>query len=116
MKLKNRFEVKKPWGEFEQFTLNEQTTVKILRAEANQSLSLQYHHKRDEFWKILKGSGKVVINNDTKDAKEGDEFVIPKNTKHRMMTEDEAIEWLEISFGDFDEEDIVRLEDKYNRA
>jgi len=41
--------VKKPWGMFEQFTKQEAVTVKIITINPNESLSLQYHHKRAEF-------------------------------------------------------------------
>jgi len=115
MKLKNFEHDDRPWGYYERFTLNEQSTVKIISAKPNQSLSLQYHDKRDEFWKILQGEGRVVIDDKIIEAKTGDEFFIPKKAKHRMETQDSEITWMEISFGEFDEEDIVRLEDKYNR-
>ena len=32
-----------------------------------------------------------------------------------MMTTNDTLEIMEISFGEFDENDIVRLEDDYNR-
>jgi mannose-6-phosphate isomerase-like protein (cupin superfamily) len=115
MELKNFEHDDRPWGYYDRYTLNEQTSVKIIKAEPNQALSLQYHHKREEFWKILSGKGEVVIDDKTIEAKEGDEFFIPKKAKHRITTQDSSIMWLEISFGEFDEDDIVRLEDKYNR-
>ncbi len=115
MELKNKLTATKPWGKFEQFTLNENTTVKILSADPNSSLSLQYHNQRDEFWRILSGAGEVIIGDEKHVAKTGDEFFIPRKTKHRMMTSDSPIQWLEICFGEFDENDIVRLEDKYDR-
>lgn len=115
MKLQNRLRDDRPWGNFEQFTQNEPTSVKIITAEPNQALSLQYHHTRDEFWYILEGKGTVVLGDEEIGAKAGDEFFIPRETKHRVKTQAERIRWLEISFGEFDENDIVRLEDKYNR-
>lgn len=112
---RHRLTVQKPWGKFEQFTLNEKSSVKIISANPQSSLSLQYHNKRDELWRILSGQGEVVIGDEIKPAKAGDEFFIPRKIKHRITTSDSPVEWLEISFGDFDENDIVRLEDKYNR-
>lgn len=115
VKLLHRATVAKPWGKFEQFTLNEISSVKVHTANPQAALSLQFHHQRDEFWRILSGAGQVVIGDETKPAKAGDEFFIPRGAKHRITTADSAIEWLEISFGEFDENDIVRLADKYNR-
>ena len=96
--------------------MDELTTVKIITVNPGESLSLQYHNKREEFWRILSGKGKCVIGEETIEIAKGDEFFIPKKTKHRMTAEKESVEWMEISFGKFEEEDIVRLEDKYKRV
>ena len=111
----NKYSEQRPWGEFEQFTHGESTTVKILTVQPSQSLSLQYHNKRSEFWKVISGCGKVTVGDAVHDASEGDEFLINKGEKHRIATDNSKIKVLEISFGDFDENDIVRIEDKYNR-
>lgn len=104
-----------PWGTEDLFVLNKQVTVKILKIKKNEAPSLQYHHNRDEFWKILSGNPKIIIGDETVTASPGDEFNVPKETKHRIMPETDDAEILEISTGDFDESDIVRLEDKYGR-
>jgi len=106
---------KRPWGSFEQFCKNEVCTVKIINVEPNEELSLQYHIHRDEFWKIILGKAIIVIGEQINYGKEGDEFFIPRETKHRIKTENSPVKILEISFGNFDENDIVRLEDKYKR-
>jgi len=111
----NKYSEERPWGKFDQFCHNEKTTVKIITVKPNSRLSLQYHHKRDEFWRVVSGSGKIIIGEETIDVKKGDEHSIPKETKHRMMTTNDTLEIMEISFGEFDENDIVRLEDDYNR-
>ncbi|MFT4250130.1 MAG: phosphomannose isomerase type II C-terminal cupin domain [Candidatus Woesearchaeota archaeon] len=105
----------RPWGRFERLTHNEKTTVKIITVEANQQLSLQYHNHREEYWRVLEGKGEVVLGEETLAAKKEDEFFIPTRTKHRMQTKNEQMIVLEISYGEFDEEDIIRLEDKYGR-
>ncbi|MCP3682720.1 MAG: cupin domain-containing protein [bacterium] len=111
-----KYTEKRPWGKFEQFCLNQKCTVKILSVDANQELSLQYHHHREEFWRVVAGEGIIVIGEEDHKAKEGDEFVIPVETKHRIRTEGSSVKIMEISFGEFDENDIVRLEDKYKRV
>lgn len=105
----------RPWGNFEQFCKNSVSTIKIINVQPNSKLSLQFHNKRDEFWKILSGKGEVVIGENTFEANEGNEFAIPVRQLHRIQTKDYPLKILEISFGDFDENDIVRLEDDYGR-
>ena len=105
----------RPWGKFEQFCKNEKTTVKILTVNPNGELSLQFHHNRDEFWHVIDGTGDIIIGTETKTGKKGDEFFIPRETNHRIKANASSISILEIAFGDFDENDIVRLADKYNR-
>ena len=106
----------RPWGNFERFTLNEKTTVKIVTVNAGESISLQTHEHRDEFWRVLKGSGVIRIGEIDNGAKEGDTFFSPRHSKHRVLGGPEGLTFLEIAFGDFDEHDIKRLEDRYGRA
>jgi len=109
------FKEDRPWGNFEEFTKNEKTTVKIININPNERLSLQIHKQRNEFWKVLSGDGKVTIGDEVKEARKGDEFNIAVENKHSMEAGNEGISFLEISFGYFDENDEVRLEDKYGR-
>ena len=106
--------VKRPWGEFEKFTLNEKSTVKIITVSKGEAFSLQYHKKRKEFWHIISGLGIITLGNKKRKVKAGDEFMVLSRSKHRLEAKQE-IKFLEISFGTFDEKDIVRLEDKYGR-
>lgn len=106
----------RPWGNFERFTLNESTTVKIITIEPDQAFSLQTHTHRGEFWRILTGFGTVTIGEEELEANLGDEFFIPQGSKHRAQAGPEGLSFLEISFGQFDEHDITRLEDKYGRV
>jgi mannose-6-phosphate isomerase len=108
--------VTRPWGSFTQFTHNEPTTVKIITVSPGQQLSLQYHTKRSEFWRILAGKPLITIDESTIEAKVGDEFTVPLQSKHRIAAQGEEVQILEVSFGTFDEDDIVRLEDKYGRV
>ncbi len=105
----------RPWGKFERFTNNEETTVKIITVKPGEKLSLQYHEHRSEFWRVLSGEGKVTVGEETVNSKKGDEFFIPVGTKHTVEGGDEEMSFLEIAFGHFDEDDIIRLEDKYGR-
>lgn len=108
--------VKKPWGKFDQFTHNEISTVKILSVNRGGSLSLQDHGHRTEFWRILSGHPVVTVGENKKSGSPGDEFMIEKLQPHQLEAPDDDVEVLEIAFGNFDEEDIVRIKDKYGRA
>ena len=106
----------RPWGKFEKYIENEKCTVKILYLKPNSKLSLQYHSKRDEWWKVIKGMIKIHVNDDEFSLTENDSFFIKKGSKHRMINLEYPSIVLEISTGDFDEGDIVRLEDIYDRV
>jgi len=106
---------KRPWGDEEILTMNEQTSVKVLTVNPGQRCSLQYHEHRKEFWKVIEGNLRVVVNNEEKEAKLGDEFEIEPKMTHRLIGTDAPAKVLEISFGNFDENDIVRLQDDYGR-
>lgn len=106
----------RPWGNFRQFTENEPTTVKIIRVTKGNQLSLQYHLKRDEFWLVLSGNPLLTINEKPVQATPNDEYFITKTTNHRIAAPTDDVAILEIAFGDFDEDDIVRIEDAYGRV
>jgi mannose-6-phosphate isomerase-like protein (cupin superfamily) len=110
------FSEERPWGEFRQFTAGESSTVKLIRVKAGERLSLQYHERRSEFWAVLFGQPEVTIGDQVVRANERDEFSIPAGARHRLAGGEAGALILEISFGDFDENDIVRLEDEYGRA
>jgi mannose-6-phosphate isomerase len=105
----------RPWGYFDEFISNTPCTVKIITVNAGESLSLQYHEHRSEFWVILKGNGFVTIGDDKLEAHEGDQFHIDVHANHRAEGGSEPLVFLEIATGNFDEEDIIRIDDKYGR-
>jgi mannose-6-phosphate isomerase-like protein (cupin superfamily) len=117
--LQNYMELKtvtRPWGEFRQFTHNELSTVKVITVNPHEQLSLQYHKRRAEFWRILSGNPIIHIGDKKIEAKQGDEFTVDVEAPHQIIAQDAPVRVLEISTGDFDENDIIRLEDKYGRV
>jgi mannose-1-phosphate guanylyltransferase/mannose-1-phosphate guanylyltransferase/mannose-6-phosphate isomerase len=106
----------RPWGNFERFTLNEISTVKIITVNPNQSLSLQRHKQREEYWKIISGNGYATVQGEKMPITAGDSVFVPKMGEHRVESGDATLVFLEIAFGTFDENDIERLEDKYGRT
>jgi len=108
-------EVKRPWGLFRQFSLNEKSTVKILIVNPNQSLSLQKHKKRKEMWHFLT-DGYVEIGDKERKVKKGETVVIKRMQAHRVFAKKKQVEFLEVAYGEFNEKDEIRLEDKYGRT
>jgi mannose-1-phosphate guanylyltransferase/mannose-6-phosphate isomerase len=109
--------VDKPWGRFEQYTHNLTCTVKIITVAPGGKLSSQYHHHRDELWVVLDDGARVQLGEDVLEPGIGEKVFIPRGTVHRLAgPDDREVRILEISFGEFDEEDIVRLDDVYGRV
>ncbi len=106
----------RPWGRFRQYTDNEPTTVKLITVAAGQSLSLQRHRHRDELWIVLDPGLQVEIDGELQVADVDEEFFIPRGTTHRISGGDAPGRFVEIAFGEFDETDIERLEDRYGRT
>lgn len=114
--LDDYYKEERPWGSFERFVQNEKCSVKFLEVAAGKRFSLQTHAKREEFWRCIKGSGVATIGDKEFPLEEGDEVLAPVGEKHRLEGGPDGITVLEISFGEFEEDDIVRLEDDFGRA
>ncbi len=114
--IPSTIEVEKPWGRFEQYTHNILSTVKLITVQQGGALSLQYHLRRDELWVILDAGARIELGDRVLSPQVGDKVFIPRTTTHRLSTDDGPVRILEVSFGDFDEDDIVRLEDAYGRV
>ncbi len=111
----NAYHEDRPWGSFDQFTHNLQSTVKLITVNPGQSTSLQYHNHRSEFWVVISGEGFLHIGDDVFEAKPGERHSVIVGKTHRIQSTDEPLVILEISTGDFDEQDIIRVEDQYGR-
>ncbi|CAN5475418.1 hypothetical protein BH20ACT10_BH20ACT10_05060 [soil metagenome] len=109
--------VDKPWGRFEQYTHNLPSTVKVITVAPGGTLSRQYHHMRDELWVVLDPGARVELDEKVITPDASEKLYIPRGTVHRLSAVGDAdVRVLEISFGEFDEDDIVRLEDVYGRV
>ena len=110
----------KPWGWY--LTIDEGIDYKVKKiyVKPKSRFSLQYHHKRDEYWTIIQGSGIITYEKDgdeiNQDVSSGDNFVIDMGTLHRMKGGDDGITFIEVQRGVCDESDIVRISDDYNRC
>jgi len=107
---------KRPWGNFKIIYQEPGITIKIITVNPNSRLSLQSHKLRDENWILLDGQLKYQKENFEFEMLEGIVYIIPKETKHRLIGKEKGGRVLEISFGKFDEKDIIRYEDDYGRT
>lgn len=107
----------RPWGRYEVLLNSEYCKVKRIHVKPGGRLSYQKHSKRQELWMIVKGVAAITIEGVTKNYKEDDTVFIPKETAHRIAnTTESEIVFIEIQRGTyFGEDDIVRLEDDYER-
>ena len=111
--------VPKPWGREEIFAENERYAGKFLHIDAGQSLSLQYHERKDETIHVLEGEVVLLVGADeAKGLKEvilgrGESFRITPGMRHRMRADKPCV-LVEVSSPELD--DVVRLEDAYGRA
>ncbi len=110
--------VEKPWGYELWWALTEKYVGKILHVNKGQSLSYQYHEKKDET--IYLHSGELLLEieeiggqREEQVMKTGSAIRITPYTKHRMTAISDC-DILEASTPEV--EDVVRLEDKYGRV
>lgn len=107
--------VERPWGFFHQFAHNQEVTVSLMTVNAGQRLSLQSHTGRAELWIVLDDGAEVQVADQIMHPKAGDEIWIPAKTRHRLGSLGPAVRVLEVAFGNWQQEDIVRYEDDYRR-
>lgn len=108
----------RPWGSY--FVLEDAKTHKVKRIEVKPKgrLSYQYHYKRSEVWTMVKGVAIVTLDGKNIALKAGDVIEIPKGAKHRIENPGaETLVFIEVQLGTyFGEDDIVRIEDDYQRS
>jgi mannose-1-phosphate guanylyltransferase / mannose-6-phosphate isomerase len=108
----------RPWGNFLTYEddKDDRFWVKKLTINPGQSLSLQKHASRDEFWVCVEGVLTIEINGEKRELKSGEFVRIGKEDTHRASneTENNAV-FIEIATGKCLESDNTRLEDRYGR-
>ena len=106
-------------------TKSSKISLKILIIIPNKKLSWQYHNRRSEIWKVHKGKIKVVKSHDNierekKILKKNDIIRLNQGERHRIIGTDEyavvAEIWIHTDKDNpSDENDIVRVEDDFDR-
>jgi mannose-6-phosphate isomerase len=109
--------VERPWGSFKQYAFNEDCTVSLMTVRPGQRLSLQSHTGRAELWIVLDEGAVVQVGEEPRECRAGEELWIPANEKHRLSCRGERpVRVLEVAFGNWQQNDITRYADDFNRA
>jgi mannose-6-phosphate isomerase-like protein (cupin superfamily) len=117
--------VKKPWGEYIDYSRHEHYVVKLIRVYPGEIISLQEHKDRSEHWIVVSGEGTLTVQKNKKSKtlmkkklKPNDYIYIEKEHLHRVFVPSygTTLEIMEIQYGKCSEKDIVRVEDKYGRS
>ncbi len=111
------FEIR-PWGQFRILLDTPYFKSKWIQVDPGQQLSYQSHKKRSENWTIVKGQGRVILDDKVIEVKYGVHVFIPCGAKHRIHNNsNEPLEFIEVQSGEyFGEDDITRYSDDYNRV
>ena len=57
----------------------------VMSLNPNEEIGLEVHEITDQFLRIEKGEGKVIMNGEEKSVKEGDAIIVPAGTQHNVV-------------------------------
>ena len=109
--------VYRPWGYYQSIDLNARYQVKRIVVKPGGQLSLQKHYHRSEHWIVVHGTAEVTRNDEVKLVHENESIYLPIGCMHRMANPGKInLELIEVQTGSYlGEDDIIRVEDIYNR-
>jgi len=111
--------VARPWGTYQVLHQEEGCQVKKIVVNPRQRLSLQFHHQRSEHWIVMAGPALITVDDREMKVDAGGHVFIPQKARHRLANRNEHQEVviIEVQQGDYlGEDDIVRLDDDYQRG
>jgi mannose-1-phosphate guanylyltransferase/mannose-6-phosphate isomerase len=110
--------VHRPWGSYQSVDNGERHQVKRIVVKPGGRLSLQKHHHRAEHWIVVRGAARVTVNETVKMVHENESIYIPMGAVHRMENPGKImLELIEVQTGSYlGEDDIIRIEDDYQRS
>lgn len=100
------------WGWWVVIEAGEKYKVKKILIKPKEYLSKQYHNNRSETWTVVKGEGKVVLDEKIIPLKAGDYFYVPAKAVHQVFNTSKEKDFIaiEVQTGEITSEyDIVRL-------
>ncbi len=109
--------VYRPWGSYDTVEVGEGFQVKRITVSPAARLSLQLHEHRAEHWIVVSGVARVTRDDEVFTLHPQQSTFIPAHTRHRLENPGEVpLEVIEVQTGSYlGEDDIVRLEDDFNR-
>jgi mannose-6-phosphate isomerase len=109
---------RRPWGTFTVLDEGEQYKVKRIEVLPAKRLSYQKHARRAEHWMVVKGVGRVTLDDQEITVRAGETVDIAVGAAHRIENPgSELLVFIEIQRGDYlGEDDIERLQDDFNRS
>ena len=110
--------VYRPWGYYQSIDRGERYQVKRIVVRPGGRLSLQRHYHRAEHWIVVRGAAEVTLNGAAQFVHENELIYLPIGSDHRLANPGKIdLELIEVQTGSYlGEDDIVRLEDVYNRT
>ena len=107
----------RPWGQYKVIKSESNYKVKELIVNPGERISLQYHKHRSEHWILVKGKIEAQINEKIINLSENESLYIPANITHRLSNKsDQTALLIEVQTGTYlEEDDIIRIEDDYER-
>ena len=107
----------RPWGYYQSIDNGTRYQVKRILVKPGAALSLQKHFHRAEHWIVVKGIAEVTRGNEIVLVHENESIYLPIGTIHRMANPGKIdLELIEVQTGSYlGEDDIIRIEDVYNR-
>jgi mannose-1-phosphate guanylyltransferase / mannose-6-phosphate isomerase len=114
----SHLKVHRPWGSYQSVDNGDRHQVKRIAVKAGGRLSLQKHHHRSEHWIVVRGTARVTVNELVKIVHENESIYIPIGAVHRLENPGKILlELIEVQTGSYlGEDDIIRIEDDYQRS
>ena len=107
----------RPWGNYDSVDMGDRFQVKRILVNPGASLSLQMHYHRAEHWVVVSGTAEVTRDDEVMLLGENESTFIPLGSVHRLRNPGRVpLEIIEVQSGAYlEEDDIIRLQDTYNR-
>ncbi|MGQ0443925.1 MAG: mannose-1-phosphate guanylyltransferase/mannose-6-phosphate isomerase [Beijerinckiaceae bacterium] len=108
----------RPWGYYQSVDSGARYQVKRIFVKPGERLSLQKHFHRAEHWVVVKGTAEVTRDTEVHVVHENESIYLPIGCVHRLANPGRIdLELIEVQTGSYlGEDDIVRLQDVYNRG
>ncbi|MDZ4168056.1 MAG: mannose-1-phosphate guanylyltransferase/mannose-6-phosphate isomerase [Coriobacteriia bacterium] len=107
----------RPWGSWMSLLDSPAYQIKYIEVKPGARISLQKHRHRSEHWIVVSGSAMVERDDERIEVHQNEGVFLPVGCVHRMQNVGKVpLVVIEVQVGEYlGEDDIVRLEDDWNR-